>query len=112
MYLHLGVLYCEGVRQGAIDDENFENVLEGEYPKAIRIMSLADGWQQRVWIPDVGYITENINVQMTLRKEKRSGTVYWYAYRRVHSTLYKRYVGRSEDINTRKIVEVARRMPG
>ena len=44
---------------------------------------------------------------ISLRKERRRQGLFWYAYRRVHGQLYKRYVGRSEQLTLARLDEVA-----
>lgn len=103
-----GQLYFEDVRQCAVEDDAFREIIE--YEKSIRVVSLDFSWEQRVWIGDQ-IVRESIDCEMTLRSEKRSGRLYWYAYRRAHGTLFKRFVGASEDINNRKLVDVAKKLP-
>lgn len=46
---------------------------------------------------------------MTLRKEqKRRGSAYWYAYKRVEGTLYKQYVGKTDMVSLVILEAVAR----
>lgn len=106
-----GFLWFEESKQCALDHEDFGDILE--YEKACRVVSLGDGWVERVWVSGSDSPVElHINIEMTLRAEMRSGKKYWYAYRKVGGIQFKRYVGSSDQINTRKLVEVARRMPG
>jgi len=103
-----GILYFEDVRQAAVEDDAFREIIEKE--KSIRVISLDFSWYQTVHFD--GYsIKENIDCEMTLRSERRSGTLYWYAYRRVFGKLYKRFVGQCDSINNRKLLEVARKLP-
>ena len=44
----------------------------------------------------------------TARKELRSGGWYWYAFRKHQSKLYKLYMGKSEEITSARLVEIAR----
>lgn len=104
-----GVLYFEDVRQADVESDAFREIIEKE--RVIRVESLDYTWQQKVWIGDF-LATETFDVQMTLRSELRSGTVYWYAYKRVFNKLYKRFVGQSDTINNRRLLDVARRFPG
>lgn len=103
-----GVLYYEDCPQLGIDDADLWQELD--HCKAVRVISLASDFRLRVYHLDATLI-ETLNVEMTLRSERRGGSIFWYAYRRVFGTLYKRYVGRSTDINTDRIVEVARKLP-
>lgn len=106
-----GVLYFEDSRQCAVDDVVFKDIIGDGYTTAIRVMSLDHNWIQKVWVTFDAQITEKINVEMTLRREIRSGAGHWYAYRRVHGTLHKRYVGADENINQKRILEVAQKLP-
>ena len=44
---------------------------------------------------------------ISLRKEKRRQGALWYAYRRNHGLLHKRYVGKSEALTSARLDEVA-----
>jgi LuxR family maltose regulon positive regulatory protein len=44
---------------------------------------------------------------ISLRKEQRRHGTFWYAYRRVHRQLYKRYVGRSDQLTLDRLDQVA-----
>jgi LuxR family maltose regulon positive regulatory protein len=44
---------------------------------------------------------------ISLRKEGRRHGFFWYAYRRASGRLYKRYVGRSDQLTLAKLDEVA-----
>jgi LuxR family maltose regulon positive regulatory protein len=45
---------------------------------------------------------------ISLRKESRRKGHFWYAYRRASRQLYKRYVGRSEQLTLDKLNQVTR----
>lgn len=38
-------------------------------------------------------VIHQLKCEVSVRVEVRHGTRHWYAYKRVHGTLYKRYVG-------------------
>ena len=44
---------------------------------------------------------------VSFRKERRRQGYLWYAYRRVHSILHKRYVGKSSGLTATKLEETA-----
>jgi LuxR family maltose regulon positive regulatory protein len=44
---------------------------------------------------------------ISLRKEQRRHGWLWYAYRRTHGVLHKRYVGKSQAVTLEKLEEVA-----
>jgi chromosome segregation ATPase len=43
----------------------------------------------------------------TVRKESRPGGSYWYGYRKVAGKLHKKYIGKTPELNTRKLEEIA-----
>lgn len=106
-----GVLYFEDVRQCTIEADIFSEIIDDKYLKSIRLVSLPTHRVQEVWITGVGFAKEDINLEMTLRKEKKGVLFHWYAYRRVHGVLHKRYVGQSDRINVSTLVAVAQKMP-
>ena len=44
---------------------------------------------------------------ISLRKEQRRHHWYWYAYRRTHGTLHKRYAGKSDALTTLRLENMA-----
>lgn len=44
---------------------------------------------------------------ISVRKEKRRQGFLWYANLRIHGTLYKRYVGRSEALTAQRLDHIA-----
>lgn len=106
-----GDIYFEDVRQCGLEDEKAAEILDDKHLKAIRVVSISNDWQQRVWLDNGQIITEQINFEMTLRKEKYGRRWHWYAYRRVLGKLHKRYVGYSEQITEQKLLDIARAMP-
>ena len=44
---------------------------------------------------------------LTARRERRHGTWYWYAYRSQHGHLSKAYLGKSEELTTERLHNVA-----
>jgi len=106
-----GKLFFEDVEQCVIGSDEWIEVLEDKHLKSIRLVSLNYTWTEGVWYTNDTRTVEEINVEMTLRKEMRAGTAHWYAYRRVLGTLYKRYVGQSDKLTERRLIDVARAMP-
>jgi LuxR family transcriptional regulator, maltose regulon positive regulatory protein len=47
---------------------------------------------------------------LTARRESRHGTWYWYAYRSQHGHLHKAYLGKSEELTSERLHEVAARL--
>lgn len=106
-----GNLYFEDVRQCPVDDPRFAEIVGDGYTNSIRLVSLDSGWAQTVWLDWNTSVKETINLEMTLRREVRAHRGYWYAYRRVHGKLYKRFVGDDENVNQGALLKVARSMP-
>lgn len=112
VYIRDSVLYfyddfCDNsVYLDQLESETFGDSIERE--KSIVVQSL----ERDIWI-DVNYgarkVSTWLNVSMTLRAEKRGQLIHWYAYRRIGGKLRKYYAGHSEEINTGKIVELARK---
>lgn len=106
-----GYLYFEEAVQCDITDPIFTEMIEEKTLTSIRLISLSSSWQQRVWLDYSVSIIEQINMEMTLRKEKRGQLNHWYAYRRVLGRLHKRYVGTSEQVTEKRLLEIAQKMP-
>jgi len=105
-----GDLYFEDVRQCQINDAA-ELLDDDPTLKAIRVVSVSKNWVERAYLQDGVTRLESIDMQFSLRKENRGSCRRWYAYRRVFGKLHKRYVGRSEDLNEDRLVEIARSLP-
>lgn len=105
-----GRLYFEDAYQATIDTEHFTEILDDKYTTSLRLVSLAGDWQTQEWLSGVGYSTFSLKIEMTLRKELVKGQAYWYAYRRAGGRLQKRYVGASDRVTTKRLVEVAQKM--
>lgn len=106
-----GKLYFEDVQQAVLGSTLFTEIIEDKHTRSIRVVSLANDWYQNVWLSEIGFVKEDLNVEFTLRKEIVHGSQHWYAYRRVFGKLYKRYVGQSDKVTTRRLVEIAKAMP-
>jgi hypothetical protein len=105
-----GVLYFEDAAQAKIDTEQFTEIIDDKYTVSVRLVSLAGDWQTREWVSGVGSVAFSLKIEMTLRKELVKGQAYWYAYRRAGGKLQKRYVGASDRVTTKRIVEIAQKM--
>ena len=55
------------------------------------------------------YYTSPIGT-FTARRELRSGSWYWYAYRRRSGRLHRVYVGRSHELDAQRLMTVAQRL--
>lgn len=106
-----GDIYFEDVRQCALTDEVAAEILDDKYLRSIRVVSLEHTWVERIAYTSDVTLREHINLEMTLRKERRGSLDHWYAYRRVLGVLYKRYVGHSEQITERRLLDIAMRLP-
>lgn len=106
-----GILYFEDCNQCKVTDEVFPEIIGDGYTKTIRLVSLADNWFVQEYTGDGYFIKQDIDFEMTLRREIRCGRGHWYAYRRVLGKLHKRYVGTDENVTQKRLVEVARAMP-
>ncbi len=106
-----GALYFEDCKQSDLDGEYFAEIIDHKTTTSIRLISLSHDYAQRVWLESGSKIIEQVNVEMTLRKEIRSGVGHWYAYRRVHTKLHKKYVGTSEKVTHERLLEIAKAMP-
>lgn len=110
--IYNGALYFEDAMQAKLDTVEFTEIIEHKTVKTIRLMSFASDWVETVWVGgEQGTQRELIDTEITLRKEVRSGTAHWYAYRRVLGKLHKRYIGISEKVTQSRLLEVCRAMP-
>ncbi len=105
-----GGLYFEDVLQAKIDTDEFTEIIDDKHTTTMRLVSLASDWQTRDWIFGVGYNTFSLKIEMTLRKEIVKGQAYWYAYRRTGGKLQKRYVGASDRVTQKRLLEIAQKM--
>lgn len=96
--------------QFPMTSELFADEIDNPSLKAIRVVSMSSSWINYVWVGSQQMI-EDICMEMTLRKETRSGKSYWYAYRRFGGKLYKRFVGTSDRITPTLLIEIARKLP-
>lgn len=106
-----GVLYFEDCSQAKVDTDQFVEIIDHKTVMVIRLFSLDKLWCESVWIDGQGYQKEMIDTELTLRKEMRSGSGHWYAYRRVLGKLHKKYVGTSENVTQSRLLDVCRAMP-
>lgn len=106
-----GWFYIEEAKQCKITDEIFQEILEDKTIKAIRIETLSNDWHSEVW-GGQDFFNVEANVEMTVRREIRSGKSYWYAYRRAGGVLAKRYIGQAVDFTELKLAKVAASLPG
>jgi hypothetical protein len=96
----------ENIYLDQLESDTFAESIERE--KSIVVKSL----EREIWMrTDYGgrTIDTALDIHMSLRSEKRGQLIHWYAYRRINGKLRKYYAGHSEDINTERIVALARK---
>ena len=62
------------------------------------------------WLESVSsfrYEPTGANKPYTVRQETKKGGDYWYGYRKVAGKLHKKYIGKSSELNTAKLEEIA-----
>ena len=62
------------------------------------------------WIESVTsfrYMSAEASKPYTVRKETKKGGDYWYGYRKVAGKLHKKYIGKSSELSTVKLEEIA-----
>jgi len=109
--LQAGYLYFEDVRQCAMRSETFTEMIDEPHVMTMRVISLEHTWTVGQWVTATDKVVDEVNVEMTLRAEMRSGRKYWYAYRRVFGKLNKKFVGQSDRVNEQRLLEIARSLP-
>ena len=85
------------VTQGTIELED-SKVFELDSPKG------------SAWLKSIGsfrFEPSGANKPYTVRKESGKGGDYWYGYRKVAGKLHKKYIGKSSEVNTVKLEEIA-----
>lgn len=68
-------------------------------------------WQQWL-INHLSFYFSSPAGSFTARKELRSGSWYWYGYRRAGGRLHKCYIGRSHELTAQRLAECAQRLAG
>lgn len=106
-----GQFLTEDTLQCRIDNDNIADYMSERHPFPIVVVSLGNDIIVRQrhgeQIVDIA-----LDVTMSLRPELRGQQVHWYAYKRVMGKLRKLYLGHFEDINTEKIVALAKKFNG
>ena len=85
------------VVQGLIETEGGK-VFELDTPKGF------------TWVESVTsfrYVSAGASKPYTVRKEAKKGGDYWYGYRKVAGKLHKKYIGKSSELSTAKLEEIA-----
>jgi chromosome segregation ATPase len=85
------------VVQGLIETEDGK-VFELDSPKGVK-------WVES--ITSFRYESAGANKPYTVRQETKKGGDYWYGYRKVAGKLHKKYIGKSSELSTAKLEEIA-----
>jgi len=85
------------VVQGTIETEDGK-VIELDSPKGSAWLESTTSFR---------YEPVGANKPYTVRKEAKKGGDYWYSYRKVAGRLHKKYMGKSSELSTAKLEEIA-----
>jgi len=85
------------VMQGLIEAEDGK-VFELDSPKGVK-------WVES--ITSFRYEPAGANKPYTVRQETKKGGDYWYGYRKVAGKLHKKYIGKSSELSTVRLEEIA-----
>ena len=69
-----------------------------------------DSCKGSAWLESVTsfrYEPTGANKPYTVRQETKKGGDYWYGYRKVAGKLHKKYIGKSSELSTAKLEEIA-----
>ena len=69
-----------------------------------------DSCKGSAWLDSVSsfrYEPTGANKPYTVRQETKKGGDYWYGYRKVAGKLHKKYIGKSSELSTAKLEEIA-----
>jgi len=69
-----------------------------------------DSCKGSAWLESIGsfrYEPTGVNKPYTVRQEPKKGGDYWYGYRKVAGKLHKKYIGKSSELSTAKLEEIA-----
>jgi chromosome segregation ATPase len=69
-----------------------------------------DSCKGSAWLESIGsfrYEPTGANQPYTVRQETKKGGDYWYGYRKVAGKLHKKYIGKSSELSTTKLEEIA-----
>jgi chromosome segregation ATPase len=70
-----------------------------------------DSCKGSAWLESIGsfrYEPTGANKPYTVRQETKKGGDYWYGYRKVAGKLHKKYIGKSSELSTAKLEEIAK----
>jgi hypothetical protein len=83
-----------------------QGLIEAESGKVFEL----DSSKGSVWLESVSsfrYVPAGANKPYTVRQETKKGGDYWYGYRKVAGRLHKKYIGKSSELSTVKLEEIA-----
>jgi hypothetical protein len=83
-----------------------QGLIEGEDGKVFEL----DSARGAMWLESVGsfrFEPSTANKPYTVRKESGKGGDYWYGYRKMAGKLHKKYVGKSSELSTIKLEDIA-----
>ncbi len=69
-----------------------------------------DSCKGSAWLESIGsfrYEPTGANKPYTVRQETKKGGDYWYGYRKVAGKLHKKYIGKSSELSTARLEEIA-----
>jgi chromosome segregation ATPase len=85
------------------------SVVQGTVEFAGKVFEV-DSRRGLTWLKSVTsfrFVPTGANKPYTARKESGKGGDYWYGYRKVVGKLHKRYIGKSSELSTAKLEEIA-----
>jgi len=85
------------------------SVIQGTVEVAGKVFEV-DSPRGLTWLESVTsfrFVPAGASKPYTVRKESGKGGDYWYGYRKVAGKLHKKYIGKSSDLSTAKLEEIA-----
>lgn len=85
------------------------SVVQGTVEFAGKVFEV-DSPRGQMWLESVGsfrFVPVGNSKPYTVRKESGKGGDYWYGYRKVAGRLHKKYVGKTSELSTAKLEEIA-----
>jgi len=85
------------------------SVVQGLIETEDKVFEL-DSCKGFAWLESIGsfrYEPTGANKPYTVRQETKKGGDYWYGYRKVAGKLHKKYIGKSSELSTAKLEEIA-----
>jgi hypothetical protein len=83
-----------------------QGLIEAEDGKVFEL----DSCKGSAWLESASsfrYEPTGANKPYTVRQETKKGGDYWYGYRKVAGKLHKKYIGKSSELSTAKLEEIA-----